>query len=154
MLNWSLQTRKLSDLKDHPKNPRKLTKDQEAHLRASLDKFGLVDKIIVNTDGTIIGGHQRKKTLRKMGLKDVECLIPERPLSEKEVEELGIKLNRIHGSFDYEILANEYQVEDLLDWGFTSEELFDAPLSSIDEEEEQHTKKKSKSCPHCGKEID
>lgn len=120
---WTLEKRKLKDLKDYAKNPRTLTKDQEAHLSASIEKFGLIDKPIVNLDGTLIGGHQRKRVLKKLGLKEVDCYVPDRLLTEKEVEELNIRLNKNTGDFDFDILANQWETLDLLNWGFTADEL-------------------------------
>jgi len=99
-IEWHIEKRKISELKDYSKNPRTLSKDQEAHLRQSLTKFGLIDKPIINTDNTIIGGHQRKRTLKKMGLKEIEVNVPSRPLDEKEIEELNIRLNKNTGSFE------------------------------------------------------
>lgn len=133
MLNWKIETRKLSSLRDHSKNPRILSKDQEEHLRASLNKFGLIDKIIINTDGTIIGGHQRKRTLKKMGVNEIECMVPERSLTEKEVEELNIRLNKNTGDWDWDILANQWDFKDLIDWGFSTDELLDASAEEIEE---------------------
>jgi hypothetical protein len=57
---WHIEKRKISELKDYGKNPRILKEDQEIHLRISLEKFGIIDKPIINLDNTIIGGHQRK----------------------------------------------------------------------------------------------
>ena len=153
-IQWHLQTWKISKLKDYPKNPRILTKDQEAQLRISLNKFGLIDKIIINTDGMIIGGHQRKRTLKKLGYKEIEVNVPSRTLTDKEVEELNIRLNRVHGNFDYDILANEYEATDLINWGFTVEEItgdFES-LDDPDSTEPKKDKKKHK-CPSCGCEF-
>lgn len=144
---WTLEKRKLKDLKDYAKNPRTMTKDQEAHLSASIEKFGLIDKPIVNLDGTLIGGHQRKRVLKKLGLKEVDCYVPDRQLDEKEVEELNIRLNR-GGSFDYDKLVNEYDISDLAAWGFSASD-FDLNLDLHDDKAEEpqgHHK-----CPTCGK---
>lgn len=120
---WHIESRKISSLKDYHKNPRSLTKDQEAHLRISLEKFGLIDKPVINLDNTIIGGHQRKRTLKKLGYKEVECNVPSRMLEPKEIEELCIRLNKNTGEWDYELLANQWEPSDLIDWGFTEDEL-------------------------------
>lgn len=139
MIKWNIVTKKLSDLKEHSKNPRRLTKEQEHHLRTSLEKFGLVDKLIVNLDNTIIGGHQRKKTLKKLEYKEVECLVPDRLLDEKEVDELNIRLNKNTGEWDFDILSNQWEAQDLLEWGFSLEELtgeMDIDLIEPEEEEE------------------
>ena len=161
-IKWHLETRKISALKDHPKNPRKLTKHQEEHLKLSIDKFGLIDKPIINTDNQIIGGHQRKRILKKMGLKEVECYVPDRTLDEKEVEELNVRLNQNHGEWDFDALANTFEFEKLMEWGFDpldligdckldneDKEIVDKKEEADDSSEDEQQQKPAK-CPECG----
>lgn len=110
---------------DYTKNPRSLSEKEFKQLKTSLDKFGMIDKPIVNADSanTIIGGHQRKHVLETMGVTECECWIPDRELSDKEVEELNIRLNKNTGSWDFDTLANEFELDDLLEWGFEKGEL-------------------------------
>jgi DNA modification methylase len=124
-INWTLQTFRLDELTDFYKNPRSLSEKEFKQLKTSLDKFGMIDKPIVNLDSanTIIGGHQRKHVLEASGVKECECWIPDRELSEKEVEELNIRLNKNTGSWDFDCLANEFELDDLLEWGFDKGEL-------------------------------
>lgn len=146
-MKWNLETCPIKDLKDYSKNPRKLTHEQAAHLQISLEKFGLIDKPIINTDNTIIGGHQRVRLLKKMGHKEVECWIADQQLTDKEVEELNIRHNKNKGSWDWEILANEWEPLDLMQWGFNEEEIFNEPKQ--DKEESKECEK----CPNCGKKM-
>lgn len=124
-INWTLRTFRLDELTDYYKNPRSLSEKEFKQLKTSLDKFGMIDKPIVNLDSanTIIGGHQRKHVLEATGVKECECWLPDRELSEKEVEELNIRLNKNTGSWDFDTLANEFELDDLLDWGFDKGEL-------------------------------
>jgi len=124
-INWTLRSFRLDELTDYYKNPRSLSEKEFKQLKTSLDKFGMIDKPIVNADSanTIIGGHQRKHVLEATGVKEIECWIPDRELSDKEVEELNIRLNKNTGSWDFDVLANEFQLDDLLDWGFDKGEL-------------------------------
>ncbi len=144
MINWHLETRKISSLKPHPSNPRKLTKEQHAQLKTSMDKFGLIDKPIVTIDNQILGGHQRIRILKDQGIKEIECWIPEREMEQKEIDELLLRLNKNTGDWDWEVLANDFEVTDLFECGFTAEDLH---LSSDDKPEKE---KKEKECPHCG----
>lgn len=123
MIQWHLETVALKLIKPHKKNPRQITKDRLSQLEGLINKFGLIDKPILNQDMTLICGHQRIKILKKMKVKEIECQIPDRLLDEKEVEELLIGHNLIQGNFDYDILANEWDVLDLLKYGFTEEQL-------------------------------
>jgi len=120
-----LQQFKLDELTDYYKNPRSLSEKEFKQLKTSLDKFGMIDKPIVNADSahTIIGGHQRKHVLETTGVKEVECWIPDRELTEREVEELNIRLNKNTGSWDFDVLANEFELPDLVEWGFEPFEL-------------------------------
>jgi len=136
-MKWTIETRKIKDLKDYSKNPRKLTHEQAAHLQVSLEKFGLIDKPIINSDNTIIGGHQRVRLLKKMGHKEVECYVPEVQLTDKEVEELNIRHNKNTGEFDFDILANEFEPLDLISWGFDEQEIFGDIAQEIDGGEEE-----------------
>lgn len=135
-MEWVLVKKKIRDLKPHPRNPRKLSKHDYEHLQKSLDKFGLIDKPIINTDDMIIGGHQRIAVLKKSGAKEVECWAPKATLSEKEIDELNIRLNRATGEWEWDTLANEWEVNDLLEWGFTEEELSIDLSAAADEAEE------------------
>ena len=155
MIEWHIEKRKISELKDYEKNPRRISKEQAEHLKASLEKFGLIDKPIINTDNTIIGGHQRKNTLKKMGIHEVECNVPSRTLSEREIEELNVRLNRNQGEFDYDILANSFEVPDLVDYGFSLDTLLGHNEKDDCTEKTDSVKKgkKLKMCPQCGHEF-
>lgn len=148
MIQWHLETRKISELKPHPNNPRRLTKEQHAHLKKSLEKFGLIDKPICTKDNQIIGGHQRLRILKEQGIKEVDCWIPDKDLTQQEVDELLIRHNKNTGEFDYDEIANSFDVVDLFEWGFTADDLH---LSSDDLEDDKP--KKEKKCPHCGETI-
>lgn len=152
MINWHLEVLPIKDLKEHSKNPRQISKEQFKHLEGLIKKFGLIDKPIVNKDYTIIGGHQRVKVLRKMKVKTVECWVPDQQIPDEDVEHLLVGLNLNQGKFDYDVLANEFEVVDLLKWGFNEEQL----MGITDEEEvaeQKSKKKKTTTCPSCGNEF-
>ena len=136
MIEWHIEKRKISSLKDHPKNPRKLSKHDAGHLKESLEKFGLADKPIITKDGLIIGGHQRKRILKQMGFNEIDCMVPDRDLSQKEIDELNIRLNRNLGECDYDKLANEWNFEDIINWVFIENE-FDVDGSFVPKENEE-----------------
>jgi len=100
-----------------------MSKHDADNLQKSIDKFGLIDKPIVTHDGLIIGGHQRVSILKKMGHKEVECYVADSELNEKDIEELNIRLNRNRGEWDFDILANQWESTELLDYGFSADEL-------------------------------
>jgi hypothetical protein len=112
---------KTNKLKPAKYNPRQITKKQYNDLKKSIEKFDLVDPIIINKDYTVIGGHQRLKVCKELNYKDVDCVILD--LSKEEERELNIRLNKSGGDFDMDILANEFDIDELTDWGFKHVEL-------------------------------
>jgi DNA modification methylase len=139
MIKWTLKELAIKDLKNHPKNPRQIKKDQLARLAENMNKFGLIDKPIVNTDMTVIGGHQRIRILKKQKVKTVECWVAPEQLSDEQVDELCISLNLHGGAWDFDILANEWNPLDLLAYGFTEEQLLglaEGEGNKLDEEDE------------------
>jgi DNA modification methylase len=135
MRKWHLETRNIEALQEHPKNARSLTKDQAKHLMQSMAKFGLIDKPIITPDGNVIGGHQRLKVLKQLGHEEVECWVCNEELSDSEIDELNIRLNKNTGEWDWDVLANEWNPEDLFNWGFTEEELQFKPIEEVLSEE-------------------
>lgn len=115
----------IEDLKYAEYNPRQLSKDQFKHLKDSLDRFGFVDPVIVNKnpdrENIIIGGHQRVKVAKKLGMLDVPCI--ELDLSYDKEKELNVRLNKNTGDWDYDILVNNFNIDDLVEFGFDDSEL-------------------------------
>lgn len=147
---WNLEKRSIKSLKEYPKNPRQLSKEQAEHLKTSIDKFGQCEPIVINTDDTIIGGHQRLRTLKKLKYKEVDVYVPTETLSDKQVEELCIRLNKNVGSFDFDILANSWDIEHLLEWGFDASEL---ELDIEEVESKEKTKDETLKCEMCGQKL-
>jgi len=111
-------------------NPRKLSEEQKQTIKDSINRFGLVDPVIVNVNkdrfGIIIGGHQRTKVARELGFEKMPCV--ELDLTLDQEKELNVRLNKNTGAFDYELLDENFSKTDLISWGFEEEELtgFDA----------------------------
>ena len=103
--------------------------------KESVKKFGLVDPIIVNKDNTVIGGHQRLKICKDLKYVDVNCVMLD--LSKEEERELNIRLNKNTGDFDMDILANEFDIEELTDWGFKHIDL-DVNIDKIEEDKDDN----------------
>lgn len=146
---WHLEMVKIKDLKPHPRNPRYISKDQFQHLTKMIEKFGLIDRPILNLDLTIIGGHQRVKVLKKLKTKEVECWIPNRELSDEEINHLCVGLNLNQGEFDFDVLANEFDPLELMNWGFSEKDLLGAFSDEVEDDKKKSDKKK-KECPNCG----
>ena len=111
-----IESKLIKDLKPATYNPRQISTKQYKDLKASVKKFGLVDPIIVNKDMTVIGGHQRLKICKELKHTEIDCVVLD--LSKEEERELNIRLNKNTGDFDMDILANEFDIDELTDWGF------------------------------------
>jgi len=127
-ITWTNTKRKLSDLIPWERNPRQTKRDQARRLVESLEQFGQIHPIAITPDNMIIDGHQREKVWSaadKYGPDlEVDVRVASRALTEKEREKLTIFLHKgAAGEFDFDILANEFEVGDLLDWGFDEKEL-------------------------------
>ncbi len=110
-----------SRIKDSEYNPRKISPADYKELYKSIEKFGLVDPLIVNVNKkrelVLIGGHQRLKICKKLKIKKVSCVCLD--LSLKLEKELNIRLNKNQGEFDFELLEKHFTTETLIDFGFS-----------------------------------
>jgi DNA modification methylase len=131
-----IEKKKLSELTPAPYNPRQSTAKQEKHLKASLEKFGVVEPIIFNKQtGYIVGGHFRVRELKKLGYKEIECVIVD--LSEEHEKELNIRLNANTGEWDWDMLANEWDAVELEEWGLEVPS-FEAEEQILEAEEDDY----------------
>lgn len=132
--------RKINELIPADYNPRTLTEKQFGDLKQSLKEFGFVEPVVVNINperkDIIIGGHQRVKVWQSMGNETVPTV--EVNLTLEKEKELNIRLNKNTGSFDFEILANEFDIDELKSWGFEDWEF------GIGESEEEEKKEDEK----------
>jgi len=118
-------------------NPRRWSEKQTKDLKESINRFGLVDPIIVNSaenrKGIIIGGNFRFEVAKQLGYEEVPVVFINISDIEKE-KELNLRLNKNTGEFDLKLLA-EFDENILKDIGFDSEELDDIFNIDIDHEE-------------------
>ena len=124
-MRWHTEKKVINDLIPYDKNPRQMTEKQNKDLEASLKKFDLVEIPAINKDGTILAGHQRLRILQSLGRggEEIDVRVPDRQLDEKEVQEYNVRSNKNTGEWNFDILGNNFEVEDLLKWGFNEKEL-------------------------------
>lgn len=109
---------KISEVKPNPNNPRVIKDDKFAKLVKSLKDFpdmAKVRPIVVNTDMVVLGGNMRLKAMKEAGWKEVPVEVVDWP--EDKQREFIIKDNVGFGEWDWEMLGNEWEVEQLEDWG-------------------------------------
>ena len=111
---------KISELKEAEYNPRFLTEKKFQDIKASLLKYGFILPIIVNLNkkrkNIIVGGHQRIKVAKALGLKEAPAGFVDLEL--KDEKELNVRLNKNTGEWDMDRLANLFEMTDLVEWGF------------------------------------
>ena len=150
-MNWKIKKIKVSELKENPSNPRRLTEKGLKDLEKSILKFGIAEPLVVNTDYMICGGHGRKKILEQLNIKEVDCYLPDKLLSKKQFDELGIRLNKnIAGEFNFDTLANEFEIDELIEWGFEEFEFGMGNNEKNNEKEFDEDIETKNECPKCG----
>lgn len=114
---------KLSQIKRNPNNPRILKDDKFKKLVKSIKDFPQmldIRPIVVNDDMIVLGGNMRLKACKEAGLKEVP-VIKVKDLTEEQQREFIVKDNVGFGEWDWELLANEWDYEQLEDWGLDLE---------------------------------
>ncbi len=104
----------------NPNNPRIIKDDNFKKLVKSIKDFPemlQIRPIIVNSEFMILGGNMRLKACIEAGLKEVPIILADK-FTEKQQREFIIKDNVGYGEWDWETLANEWDTDDLNDWGF------------------------------------
>jgi DNA modification methylase len=84
-------------------NPRQISKHDFQKLVQSIKEFGFIEPVVINKDKTIIGGHMRVRAAKELNMAEVPCVEVDLP-KEKE-KALNLALNRIHGEWDEQKLA-------------------------------------------------
>ena len=154
------------DLKPAEYNPRRMTSKQKEDLMRGVEKFGLVDPIIVNQhpgrDNIVIGGHQRLKIAQELKFATVPVVYVD--LDEAQERELNLRLNKNTGEWNLDLLA-DFDEGLLLDIGWQQFELegnfaTDAEIDLIKDEliDNQKTDRekgeaKERICPNCGTKL-
>ena len=98
---------KIADLVPASYNPRKALKPGEKEyekIKRSIEEFGYCEPIIVNSDMTIIGGHQRVTVLKDLGYTEIDCIVID--IDKTKERALNIALNKITGEWNKELLAD------------------------------------------------
>ena len=113
---------KLSTLKPNPDNPRFIKDAKFEKLKQSISEFPKMLELrplIVTQDNIVIGGNMRLKALIELGYKDIpeEWITHAERLTEDEVRRFIIADNVGFGEHDWDLLANDWDSQELEDWG-------------------------------------
>jgi len=114
-----IQKIKVSEIRPNPNNPRVIKDDKFKKLLKSITDFPQMLElrpIVVNDDMIALGGNMRLKALEHLGIEET-YIIKAKDLTDKQEQEFIIKDNVGYGEWDWDQLANEWDVEDLDEWG-------------------------------------
>ena len=109
---------KISDIKANPNNPRLIKDDKFAKLVKSVQEFPEmleIRPIVVNSDMVVLGGNMRLKACKEAKIKELTVIVAD-SLTEEQQREFLIKDNVSGGEWDWNLLANEWDAEQLTDW--------------------------------------
>jgi len=110
---------KISEVKSNPNNPRIIKDDKFKKLVESIKEFPKMLElrpIVVNDDMIVLGGNMRLKACKEAGMKEIP-VIKASELSEEQQREFIIKDNVGFGEWDWEMIANEWDAEQVAEWG-------------------------------------
>jgi DNA modification methylase len=120
----------------NPNNPRLIKDDKFKKLCKSIQEFPEMLElrpIVVNKDMIVLGGNMRLKACQEIGLTEVPIIVAEN-LTEEQQREFLIKDNVSGGEWDWDILANEWEVEQLEDWGLDVPINLETELEAVEDE--------------------
>jgi DNA modification methylase len=120
----------IKTVKPNPSNPRHIKDHKFIQLVKSIRHFPemlQLRPIVVDADNIVLGGNMRLKACIEAGLKEVPIIVASE-LTEEQQKEFIIKDNVGFGEWDWEQLANEWEIEQLSDWGL------DLPIEMEDTE--------------------
>jgi hypothetical protein len=113
-----MEIRKINEVKLNPNNPRLIKDDKFKKLVQSIKDFPemlSIRPIVVNKDMIILGGNMRFRACKEAGITEIPVIVTD--LSEDKQREFLIKDNISGGEWDWDLLANEWDNEELVEWG-------------------------------------
>ena len=114
-----IQNVPINTVKANPNNPRIIKDDKFAKLVKSINEFPQMlnlRPIVVNDDMVVLGGNMRLKACKEAGLKEIP-IIKASELTEQQQKEFIVKDNVGYGEWDWDDLANNWDVDELTEWG-------------------------------------
>jgi len=143
----------INELKPSEYNPRAMTSKEAADLTASIERFGMVEPIVVNKykgrENVIIGGHQRYFVCKKLDWKSMPVMYVN--LDGEKERELNLRLNKNVGHWDWGMLAN-FDMDVLESVGFYKKKI-EAVIHKLDKAEGAKVKMENiettNKCPKC-----
>ncbi len=127
----------------------------------SIREFGFKVPIVIDKDKNIVAGHTRLKAAKKLGIKEVPCIIAD-DLTEQQIDAFRLADNKVSEIATWDFDKLEMELESITDIDM-SEFNFNLDGSTFDESQldelfadapEKEKKPKMIKCPHCGEEFE
>lgn len=138
-------------IKSNPTNPRVIKDEAFNKLVQSLKDFpemAETREVVVNKDNLILGGNMRFKAMKEAGWKDIPVKVVD--WSEDKQREFIIKDNISGGDWDWDVLANEWDTEQLDIWGLDIPQYGDENINDNKEvDTESLLSDHTVECPRC-----
>ena len=131
-----IQNVPINTVKANPNNPRIIKDDKFTKLVKSINEFPQMlnlRPIVVNDDMVVLGGNMRLKACKEAGLKEIP-IIKASELTEQQQKEFIVKDNVGYGEWDWNDLANNWDADQLQDWGLDIPG-FDAEVIEAEEDD-------------------
>jgi ParB-like chromosome segregation protein Spo0J len=133
---------KLKDIKPNPNNPRVLRDDKFQKLKQSITEFPKMLSLrpmVIDENNVVLGGNMRLRALQELGFNDIDEAWVKRSsdLTEEEKKRFIIADNVAFGEWDWDALANDWEVVDLEAWGLDIPQFDTVEEEVIEEEEEE-----------------
>jgi ParB-like chromosome segregation protein Spo0J len=144
----------IKDIHINPRNPRYIRDERYQQLKKSIKEFPKMMRlrpIIIDNDGMILGGNMRYLAMVDLGYGEIPegWVVKASDLTEEEQRKFKIVDNIPFGDWDYDILANEWDFEELKGWGMVFPEMEDINIKSDEKEMDESVETKNE-CPKCG----
>lgn len=116
---WKTKLVKVKELLPNESNPRTITTEKIQKLQKQFESVGFYNPPKVDNKGILLGGNQRFRALMDAGYGDLEIpvMYPTKKLTKKQREEVIITDNVSDGEWDWDLLANDFELPDLEEWG-------------------------------------
>ena len=139
---------KLKDIKPNPNNPRVLRDEKFQKLKQSITEFPKMLSLrpmVIDENNVVLGGNMRLRALQELGFTDIDEAWVKRSsdLTEEEKKRFIIADNIAFGEWDWDTLANDWEVVDLEAWGLEIPQ-FNQDINLDDFFEENNEQKEEK----------
>jgi hypothetical protein len=152
---WPIKMMKVRDLVPNEDNPRTISAAKLEKLKNQILSVGFNTPPKIDNDGVLLGGNSRFRVLIAAGAGDLEIpvMYPPKKLTKKERQEIIVTDNVNDGEWDFELLANDFEIQDLIDWGLPMSSIADHEPDvdlQVDDPSDAINNSEHLECPKCG----